>query len=139
MIGNLQALVRRELWEHRSIFVTPVAIAVVLSLLTVLAFVSAAAFGSHVDLAVLTASNVGELEKRAVLMGFLSMPTTIFAIGAWILIVFYSLDMLLPIIRLREEHYNFDLTGGAAYYFYGHKMMGYVLATFLIAGITGLV
>jgi ABC-2 type transport system permease protein len=27
-------------------------------------------------------------------MGFLSMPTTIFAIGAWILIVFYSLDAL---------------------------------------------
>ena len=94
MIGNLQALVKRELWEHRSIIVTPVAIAVVLSLLTVLAFVSAAAFGSHVDLAVLTASNVGDLEKRAVLMGFLTMPTTIFAVGAWILIVFYSLDAL---------------------------------------------
>ena len=94
MIGNLQALMQRELWEHRSIFVTPVAIAVVLSLLTVLALVSAAAFGSHVDLAVLTASNIGELEKRAALMGFLSMPTMVFAIGAWILIVFYSLDTL---------------------------------------------
>jgi len=37
MIGNMQALLKRELWEHRSIFVTPVAIAIVLSLLTVLA------------------------------------------------------------------------------------------------------
>jgi len=94
MIGNMQALLKRELWEHRSIFVTPAAIAVVLSLLSVLAYVSAAAFGAHVDLAVLTASNVGDLQKRVVLMGFLSMPMTVFAIGAWILIVFYSLDAL---------------------------------------------
>jgi hypothetical protein len=50
----------------------------------------------------------------------------------------YSFDMLLPIIRLREEHYKMDLAGWTRYYFYGHKIAGYVLASFLIAGIAGL-
>jgi uncharacterized protein YjbI with pentapeptide repeats len=50
----------------------------------------------------------------------------------------YSIDMLLPIVRLREEHYRIDLKSWARYYFYFHKMMGYVLASFLIAGLSGL-
>ena len=50
----------------------------------------------------------------------------------------YSSDMLLPIIRLRECHYNFDLAGCARYYFYFHKLMGYILAYFLVAGLSGL-
>jgi hypothetical protein len=53
--------------------------------------------------------------------------------------VAYSFDLLLPIIRLREKHYQIDLqTWWARYYFYGHKVMGYVLASFLIAAISGL-
>ncbi|WP_144109682.1 hypothetical protein [Paraburkholderia sp. BCC1886] len=51
----------------------------------------------------------------------------------------FSADMLLPIIRLREAHYDIDLHGWARYYFYFHKVMGYVLASFLIAGLAGLV
>jgi hypothetical protein len=53
-------------------------------------------------------------------------------IGFW-----YSLDMLLPIIQLRKAHYDIDLKGFARYWFYGHKIMGYVLASFLIAGLAG--
>jgi hypothetical protein len=45
----------------------------------------------------------------------------------------YSFDFLLPIIRLREKHYKIDLHGPVRYYFYAHKIMGYVLASFLIA------
>ena len=53
--------------------------------------------------------------------------------------MFYSLDMLLPIIRLRELHYkNVDLKTRARYYFYFHKIMGYVLTFFLIAALSGL-
>ena len=51
----------------------------------------------------------------------------------------YSLDMLLPIIRLSEGHYKFDITGRARYYFYFHILMGYVLGSFLIAGLSGLI
>lgn len=50
----------------------------------------------------------------------------------------YSFDLLLPIIRLREKHYQIDLHGWVRYYFYVHRIMGYVLVSFLIAGISGL-
>jgi hypothetical protein len=50
----------------------------------------------------------------------------------------YSFDMLLPIVKLREWHYKVDLMGWARYYFYGHKIMGYLLASFLIAGLSSL-
>ena len=53
-------------------------------------------------------------------------------------IISYSFDMLLPIIRLRESHFQIDLKTWARYYFYFHKIMGYVLASFLIAGLAGL-
>jgi len=72
-------------------------------------------------------------------------------LGAWVLAVSgegpkngmpvglsYSFDMLLPIIKLRDAHYEIDLVGWPRYYFYVHKIAGYVLATFLIAGISGL-
>jgi uncharacterized protein YjbI with pentapeptide repeats len=50
----------------------------------------------------------------------------------------YSFDMLLPLVKLRESHYKIDLLGWARYYFYAHKIMGYLLASFLIAGLSGL-
>jgi hypothetical protein len=52
--------------------------------------------------------------------------------------LFYAFDLLLPIIRLRDKHYQIDLKGWVGYWFYFHKIMGYVLASFLIAGISGL-
>ena len=52
----------------------------------------------------------------------------------------YSLDMLLPVIRLREQHYkDVDLITWARYYFYFHQIMGYVLILFVLAGLSGLV
>ena len=55
-------------------------------------------------------------------------------LGFW-----YSLDMLLPIIRLREKHYEVDLSNKCARrYFYCHKVIGYLLVFFVIAGLTGL-
>ncbi|MFQ5965915.1 MAG: hypothetical protein ACE5KZ_16745 [Candidatus Scalinduaceae bacterium] len=50
----------------------------------------------------------------------------------------YSLDKLLPIIRLNESHYIIKLAGFAKYYFYIHIILGYVLASFLIAGLSGI-
>ena len=50
----------------------------------------------------------------------------------------YSLDMLLPIIKLHKPHYDIVLEGGVRVYFYAHKIFGYVLALFLIAGLSGL-
>jgi len=50
----------------------------------------------------------------------------------------FSFDMLIPLVRLREYHYKVDLKGWIRYYFYFHKLMGFVLASFLVAGLSGL-
>jgi len=50
----------------------------------------------------------------------------------------FSLDLLLPIIELNKAHYSIQFTGWFEYYFYFHKIMGYVLASFLLAGLSGL-
>jgi hypothetical protein len=50
----------------------------------------------------------------------------------------YSLDLLLPVIVLRKAHHEIDLAGWARYYFYFHKAMGYVVVSFIVAGLAGL-
>jgi hypothetical protein len=52
--------------------------------------------------------------------------------------VAYSFDTLLPIIELEKSHADVVLDGFARYYFYLQKIMGYVLASVLIAGLSGL-
>lgn len=48
----------------------------------------------------------------------------------------YSFDMLVPLIFLEKAHEEIRLRGWARYYFYFHKIVGYVLATFLVAGLS---
>ncbi len=55
-------------------------------------------------------------------------------LGFW-----YSVDRLLPIVELRKSHYEVDLLPRSRVYFYFHTVMGYVLATFLLAALSGLV
>jgi hypothetical protein len=50
----------------------------------------------------------------------------------------YSFDTLLPGIRLRESNYQIDIAGRWRYYFYFHRIMGWVLASFLVAALAGL-
>jgi uncharacterized protein YjbI with pentapeptide repeats len=52
----------------------------------------------------------------------------------------FSLSMLLPIIKLNKKYEDVvpHLTWGVRYYFYGHQIVGYVLASFLVAGLAGL-
>jgi len=50
----------------------------------------------------------------------------------------YSLDMHLPVVRLHEPHYTITLHGPTRYYFFIHKIMGYVLVSLLFAGLTGI-
>ncbi len=94
MISHQLALVRRELWEHRSIFITPAAVGLVVTLLVITAYVAASGFGGHVDIAIITAQNVGETERRAALMAFLVGITSVFILAAGILTIFYCLDAL---------------------------------------------
>ncbi len=47
--------------------------------------------------------------------------------------------MALPLIALNKRHEAVKLRGGATVYFYFHKMAGFVLASFLVAGLSGLI
>jgi hypothetical protein len=51
-----------------------------------------------------------------------------------------SLDLLLPIVQLDPAHSQLEasLTGAVKQYFYAHKLVGWVLASFLIAALAGL-
>ncbi len=51
--------------------------------------------------------------------------------------VVYSLDQLLPFVEF-DEYDKVVLTGGVAYYFYALKLIGWVLASFLVTGLAGL-
>jgi ABC-2 type transport system permease protein len=94
MMGNQVALIKREIWEHRSIYTAPALIGIVISLLTLTGQVSVSAFGEAVDLAVVGASNVDVAHRRAMLTGAFSVVTSVFSLGAWIVMVFYTLDAL---------------------------------------------
>ena len=50
----------------------------------------------------------------------------------------YSVDMALPLINLNRRHEDVKLRGGVLVYFYGHKLAGFVLVSFLVAGLSGL-
>ena len=53
----------------------------------------------------------------------------------------YSFDLLLPLIEIDKWHFSIDLKDFdplQQIYFYLHKLCGYVLASFVIAGFTGI-
>jgi hypothetical protein len=50
----------------------------------------------------------------------------------------YSFDLLLPIVELDKRHSLEAISGWQRYYFYGHELLGYVLGSFIVAGLAGL-
>jgi ABC-2 type transport system permease protein len=95
MIGHYLALVKREMWEHRSIFITPLVIAVVMTLLTLMALVFTGEFQRELNLAIFGVQNVaGETQLRALLTGAFVLSSQPFLLGLGILTVFYALDSL---------------------------------------------
>jgi hypothetical protein len=59
-------------------------------------------------------------------------------LATWVNCVFFSFDLLLPIVRLRDEHYKIDLPEWQRYYFYCHQLAGWLLAFFISAGLAGI-
>ena len=94
MIANQVALIKREFWEHRSIWVTPAAIAVVTVLMAATGLAIGDGFRYASEMAIVGASNIGEAERRALLIGALSGVTFLFVLAMWILTIFYCLDSL---------------------------------------------
>lgn len=95
MIATQIALIRRELWEHRSIFVTPIVIGLILSLGVLMTEGMLTAHTEEVDIGIAAVSNLGdESHRSAVINGLLFIPSVIILIGMSILVIFYSLDAL---------------------------------------------
>ncbi len=55
------------------------------------------------------------------------------SLGFW-----YSFDMLLPGVWLNERHARVVLKGGVRHYFCFHRLAGFVLLSFVLAGLAGL-
>jgi ABC-2 type transport system permease protein len=95
MIMNQLALVRRELWEHRSIYVTPAAIAIIVTLGTLAMLMFATGFAEVLDAAIFGAANfASDAERKVALTGFFVGTSWVFLFAAMVLTVFYTLDSL---------------------------------------------
>lgn len=94
MIANQLALLKRELWEHRSIYVAPAVIALLVALMAITGQVTVSAHDEKVDLSVLAASHLSEAHRAAMLSALMWGVAALFAISMVVLIVFYTLDAL---------------------------------------------
>jgi ABC-2 type transport system permease protein len=96
MIPTQFALIRREIWEHRSIWITPAAVAFVLTFVAIAAVIMVAAFGEAVnpEIEKLADATIPEVVRRAALAGILLVNTSVFVLAMWFLTVFYCLDTL---------------------------------------------
>jgi len=96
MMNQQLALVRREIWEHRSIWVTPAAVAAVVTLLVVAMVVAIGAFGEamNADIGKVADMTAPENVRRAALAGWMVGNTTVFIMAMWFLTIFYCLDAL---------------------------------------------
>ncbi|MEM6511703.1 MAG: hypothetical protein AAF660_01715 [Pseudomonadota bacterium] len=96
IVQNQLALVKRELWEHRAIYLTPLSIAAVMILAALTGQVSLSAFGSAVEIAMMGAHelDVDPEAHRALLTGAVSGLGGVFLVAMWILTIFYCLDAL---------------------------------------------
>jgi ABC-2 type transport system permease protein len=95
MIAHQMTLIKRELWEHRSIWVTPLAIGVIVTLGVLAMLILASGFAKELDVVIFGAQNLaGEAERSAALTGFFLGTSWIFLVALAFLTVFYCLDSL---------------------------------------------
>lgn len=94
MMRTQWALLQRELWEHRSIYVTPAVIALIVTLMSVTGQVAVSAFDHAVDLAIIGASNLGPAERAAAISVISAAISGFFIMAMGVLTFFYLIDAL---------------------------------------------
>jgi len=94
MTSKYVALIKRELYEHKSVYVVPAAIGIIVVFAALTGQVSLSAFGAAVDVAMVGAAELGDAERRAIMASYLVGLSILFFLSMWILAVFYSLDAL---------------------------------------------
>ena len=94
MMGVQLALIRRELLEHRSLYVVPAVLALLIVLVDVTGQATLNVYGKHIDAALLGATHVGVHERAALISAMLAMLSWLFVSTMWLLVIFYTLDSL---------------------------------------------
>src|SRR5690606_3990958 len=94
MIANQVALIRRELWEHRSIYVTPLVIALIVSIMAITGQAVVSAFDQAGDSASTGATHVGPAGLAAGITVLVTGVASLLTMAMWVLTVFYCLDAL---------------------------------------------
>ena len=90
MIKGQIALIRRELWEHRSLFVTPAVLALLASLGTLTGQASISAFDQAIDMAIIGGTNLGENERAAMISALMTGVSGLIFIGIYPLDALYA-------------------------------------------------
>lgn len=94
MIQTQVALIKRELWEHRALFIVPLVIALIESLGSIVGQVTVSGAGQAVDIALLGATNLGDTERAAAINVLMIGVSFLFVMAMGVLMIFYSLDAL---------------------------------------------
>ena len=93
MMRSQLALLQRELWEHRSIYVAPIVVALLMTLAALTGQISVNGM-NHIDIGIVGASNLPENARAAVLTGIMIGLSTTFVFAMLIMTIFYALDSL---------------------------------------------
>lgn len=90
------ALIKRELWENRSIWITPAAIAFVVTFGAIALVIMAAAFGETInpEIEKIADATIPDVIRRAALAGVLLLNTSVFVFAMWFVMIFYCIDAL---------------------------------------------
>lgn len=96
MISTQVALIKREVWEHRSIWITPATVAFVMQFLVIAIVIMVAAFGEEVNPEIerLADATLPDAAREAALAVVLLILTFVFPLAMWFLMIFYCLDSL---------------------------------------------
>jgi len=94
MIRTQIALLKREILEHRAIYVMPIVLGLIVCLSYVTGQVTVSAFDQAVDLALLGATNLGDTERSAAISVALTATSWFMIIPMVFFAVFYTLDSL---------------------------------------------
>ena len=93
MISTQLALLKREIWEHRAIYVVPGVVALVV-LVTSWVGQGTMARIEHLDIGIVGASNMPENVRAAALSFAMIGLAVSFILAMWIMTIFYTLDAL---------------------------------------------
>lgn len=94
MIANQVPLLKRELWEHRSIYITPLVVCLLVSLMAITGQATISANDQVLDLTLLGATNLGEQERAAIITATTFGVGGLLTLAMLVLGIFYCLDAL---------------------------------------------